>query len=82
MTYLFNNITIVTIYNYIVYILYIGTLLYLLRSSYIKFLYCVSYLLKGISYPSQVVQPRILLINNSFDHLHDFSYQQKGGETL
>jgi hypothetical protein len=50
MIYPFNNIqTIVTIYSYIVYPLFIVTILYLLRCKYTKLLYDYSWLL-GIGY--------------------------------
>lgn len=83
MTYLFNNTVIVTIYTYIVYPLYIKTLLYLLRGKYIGFLYCVGYLLKDIGYLFLATQPQFSLFSNSNQPIPTIQYQfsnRKGGE--
>lgn len=79
MIYPFNNV-IGTIYIYFLYVSYIGTLLFLLRSIYISAFYYIGLTFKNTDYTSLTTQPLIWLIYNSFAYLQNSSFQQRGGE--
>ena len=62
MIYPFNKTAKVTIYTYIIYLLYKVTLLFLLIGKYIKLIYCVGYLLKDIGYLNLTTQNLIFFL--------------------
>ena len=81
MTYQFNYSTIVTIYTYIVYPLYIETLLFLLKGNYVVYFYIVQSLLKDIDYLTLAPRKALtLIINESIEHPQNLLFQLKGGE--
>lgn len=83
MIYPFNNIqTIVTIYSYIVYPLFIVTILFLLRCKYTKLLYDYSWLL-GIGYRQYYLSSSFfgetfaIRVSNSFLRLEHKSHESQ-----